>query len=62
MLARRLDPRGRLLKRVIHQAPPRMMRAALLLWLGEAGGALYKNDDKLCRDYVELLNRSEFGE
>ena len=46
----------------IHQAPSRMMRAALLLWLGEAGGALYKNDDKLCRDYVELLNRSEFEE
>ena len=40
-----------------------MMRAALLfLGWGKLAGPLYENDDKLCRDYVGLLKRGEFGE
>ena len=31
------------------------------MFLGGLAGPLYENDDKLCRDYVGLLNRSEFG-
>ena len=50
-LARRLDPRGRLLKRVIHQAPPRGTRRRFCFGVGH--GAPVQNRryvmQKLCR-------------
>ena len=46
----------------IHQAPSRMMRAALLFWgRGSWRGPLYENDDKLCRDYVGLSIEVNLG-